>query len=193
MEFVSGTINLNPASEYPWPDFMEYISLENSYYVNGYWGGYSNLPDTVYYLNVASMYNLAGLIQWDTLPRNLEKFYLSDTDLHGDYTNLTGMPDSLEYYVAYHSQTLPTATTFDWKNLPSNLKYLDVDEVPFSGTVDLTSLPNDLYYIDIGYCGFDHININNGDDNLVSNNELGMYNYFKSDTFVVFLVVYVLV
>ena len=170
VEFDSGSLNLNPPDQYPWPEFIEYINLANSYYVDGFWSNFSNLPDTVYYLNFGNMYNLGGVIQWDTLPRELEYFYLYFTDLHADYSNLTQMPQTLYGFSAYNTES--TSDTFDWLHLPRDLGWIDIDEVKFSGVINFTSLPDDLTFIDVGYCDFDYLDV--GDPDSVSNNRLGV-------------------
>ena len=159
VQFSSGIAHFEPADEYPWPRYMEYIRLPFSS-LQATWTNFSNLPDSVYSLVLSFIYDLNGTdIIWTTLPRSLEDFYIYNTKLSANYSNLTGMQQRLTNLKSLAvSSTKSTGNTFDFEHLPSTLVYLAIERVDnLSGIVNLTSLPPNLTSITAGYNNFNEI------------------------------------
>ena len=138
----SGTLNLG----YDWPDYIDYIDLSYSLYADATWGNFSNLPNNVYYLNLAYMNNLHGAVDLSTLPSSLKTLDLYYCyNLNASYDDLSLLPAGLEYFNVYGVSSL--SESFDFVNLPISLEYLDIRYIGASGIVNLTNLPPNLYYL----------------------------------------------
>ena len=152
LEFDGGLLHLDPATDYPWPRFLQYIDLSGSNNLEGTWHNFSSLPDYVYYFDVSEMTNLIGNLNISSLPRDMEYLDYHDTNLYVSYSDLSGIPPNLSEWRAYETNTYSGDNTFDWENLPRQLTLLNINTIGLRGTINLTNIPNNLCVI-------------NGDDN----------------------------
>ena len=157
LSFSDGELHLDPAEDYPWPRFLQYIDLQGSDTLHGVWQNFSNLPNVLNYFRVSDMAELVGNLDFSTLPWSLQYLYYDDTNLYARYNDLSGLPPNLTIWDASGSGLHLGEKTFDWENLPNDLEYIKIEEMDLVGTVNLTNLPPRLYYIDGDYNNFDNI------------------------------------
>ena len=160
VEFDYGNINLSPASNYPWPEYMEYIDLSGTNtdrsYVQGIWSDYSNLPQTVYHLGLAYCSFIDGTLNFSSLPQNLDTLITEASRIDVYFNDTSLIPRNLTTLNAYSISNTIEEHLFDWQHLPETLEYLRV-AMHLIGPMNLTKLPDSLYWLRMNDNSFDSL------------------------------------
>ena len=157
LSFSDGELHLDPAEDFPWPRFLQYIDLQDSDTIYGLWQNFSSLPTVLNYFRVSDMAELVGNLDFSILPRTLQYLYYDDTSLYAYYNDLSGLPQNLTIWDATRSNLYLGDKTLDWEHLPNDLEYMKIEDLGLIGTVNLTNLPPRLYYIEADLNNFDEI------------------------------------
>ena len=156
--FSNGILHFSPADSYPWPDQLTRLDLQNiggNVFAN--WSDFSNLPNSLTYLNLNDMYNLHGTLDISTLPNSLSKLELNYCyQLYINFSDLTSLPIGMMSFNARNTNALPPYT-FDWDNLPPLLLGLNVRYCGLKGTMNLTNLPTSISTIYANNNQFDNL------------------------------------